>query len=128
MRWQQLFTDLQAEFDEAAAREERAELPSRSRAETSTVRLAERIGGAVGGRVSLRCRGAGEVAGRLTAGGGGGGRRADGAGRGGCGGRGAGAGGRGQAGGGGGAGGGRGGGERCGVLGCGGGCWTVGGG
>jgi hypothetical protein len=66
MRWQQLFTDLEAEFDEAAAREERAELPSRSRAETSTVRLAERIGGAVGGRVSLRCRGAGEVAGRLT--------------------------------------------------------------
>src|SRR4028119_389195 len=66
MRWQQLFTDLQAEFDEAAAREERTELPSRSRAETSTVRLAERIGGAVGGRVSLRCRGAGEVAGRLT--------------------------------------------------------------
>src|SRR4028119_439453 len=66
MRWQQLFTDLQAEFDEAAAREERTELPSRSRAETSTVRLAERSGGAVGGRVSLRCRGAGEVAGRLT--------------------------------------------------------------
>src|SRR4028118_618264 len=84
MRWQQLFTDLQAEFDEAAAREERTELPSRSRAETSTVRLAERIGGAVGGagasavrraervggagggRVALRCRGAGEVAGRLT--------------------------------------------------------------
>jgi hypothetical protein len=66
MRWQQLFTDLQAEFDEAAVREERAELPSRSRAETSAVRLAERLGGAVGGRVSLRCRGAGEVAGRLA--------------------------------------------------------------
>ena len=66
MRWQQLFTDLQAEFDEAAAREERAELPSRSRAETSTVRLAERLGGAVGEQVSLRCRGAGEVAGRLA--------------------------------------------------------------
>jgi hypothetical protein len=65
MRWQQLFTDLQAEFDEAAAREERAELPSRSRAATSAVRLAERLGGAVSGRVSLRCRGAGEIAGRL---------------------------------------------------------------
>lgn len=65
MRWQRLFTDLQAEFEEAAAREERAELPSRSRAETSAVRLAERLGGAVGERVSLRCRGAGEVAGRL---------------------------------------------------------------
>jgi hypothetical protein len=65
MRWQQLFADLQAEFDEAAAAEERAELPSRSRAETGAVRLAERLGGAVGGRVSLRCRGAGEVAGQL---------------------------------------------------------------
>jgi hypothetical protein len=65
MRWQQLFADLQAEFDEATASEERAELPSRSRAETAAVRLAERLGGAVGGRVSLRCRGAGEVTGRL---------------------------------------------------------------
>jgi hypothetical protein len=65
MRWQQLFEDLQAEFDEAAAADERAQLPSRSRAETSAVRLADRLGGAQGGRVSLRCRGAGEVAGRL---------------------------------------------------------------
>jgi hypothetical protein len=65
MRWQQLFADLQAEFDEATAAEERAQLPSRSRAETAAVRLPERLGGAVGGRVSLRCRGAGEVAGRL---------------------------------------------------------------
>ncbi|SDC04973.1 hypothetical protein SAMN05660690_0343 [Geodermatophilus telluris] len=63
MRWQQLFADLQAEFEAA---EEWAQLPSRSRAETGTVRLADRLGGAVGHRVSLRCRGAGEVAGRLT--------------------------------------------------------------
>ncbi|MBM7805761.1 hypothetical protein JOD57_001598 [Geodermatophilus bullaregiensis] len=66
MRWQQLFADLQAEFEEAEAAEERAQLPSRARAETGAVRLAERLGGALGGRVSLRCRGAGEVAGRLT--------------------------------------------------------------
>ncbi len=65
MRWQQLFADLQAEFDEAAAAEERAQLPSRARAETSAVRLADRLGGALGAQVSLRCRGAGEVAGRL---------------------------------------------------------------
>jgi hypothetical protein len=65
MRWHQLFADLQAEFDEAAAAEERAQLSSRSRAETAAVRLTERLGGAVGSRVSLRCRGAGEVAGRL---------------------------------------------------------------
>ncbi|MGY1726656.1 hypothetical protein ACI79J_06760 [Geodermatophilus sp. SYSU D01062] len=66
MRWQQLFADLQAEFEEAAAAGERAELPSRSRAEVGALRLADRLGGAVGGHVSLRCRGAGEVAGRLT--------------------------------------------------------------
>lgn len=66
MRWQQLFADLQAEFEEAAAAEERAQLPSRSRAEFGTLRLADRLGGAVGGRVSLRCRGAGEVAGVLA--------------------------------------------------------------
>ena len=65
MRWQQLFADLQAEFEEASAAEERAQLPSRARSETAAVRLAERLGGAVGERVSLRCRGAGEVAGRL---------------------------------------------------------------
>jgi hypothetical protein len=65
MRWQQLFADLQAEFDEAAAAEERAQLPSRARAEAGAVRLADRLGGALGAQVSLRCRGAGEVAGRL---------------------------------------------------------------
>jgi hypothetical protein len=66
MRWQQLFADLQAEFEEAAAAEERAQLPARSRAEVGALRLADRLGGAVGGQVSLRCRGAGEVAGTLT--------------------------------------------------------------
>ncbi|WP_369253464.1 hypothetical protein [Geodermatophilus amargosae] len=66
MRWQQLFADLQAEFEEAEAAEERAQLPARSRAEFGALRLGDRLGGAVGGRVSLRCRGAGEVAGVLT--------------------------------------------------------------
>jgi hypothetical protein len=66
MRWQQLFADLQAEFEAAEAAGGWAELPSRARAETGAVRLAERLGGAVGHRLSLRCRGAGEVAGRLT--------------------------------------------------------------
>ncbi|HEX2074593.1 MAG TPA: hypothetical protein VHF92_12480 [Geodermatophilus sp.] len=66
MRWQQLFADLQAEFDEAEAAEERAEEASRVRAEMGAVRLAERLGGARGRRVSLRCRGAGEVAGVLV--------------------------------------------------------------
>ncbi|PWW22966.1 hypothetical protein JD79_02129 [Geodermatophilus normandii] len=66
MRWQQLFADLQGEFEEAEAAEERAQLPARSRALFGTLRLADRLGGAVGGRVSLRCRGAGEVGGVLT--------------------------------------------------------------
>ena len=66
MRWQRLFADLQAEFEAAEAAEEWAQLPSRTRAETGAVRLADRLGGAVGRRVSLRCRGAGEVAGRLA--------------------------------------------------------------
>ncbi|NEK57262.1 hypothetical protein GCU56_05155 [Geodermatophilus sabuli] len=67
MRWEQLFADLQAEFDEAEAAAERGELGSRRRAEAGTVRLAERLGGSVGRPVRLRCGPAGEVAGVLTA-------------------------------------------------------------
>ncbi|RFU21796.1 hypothetical protein [Geodermatophilus marinus] len=63
MRWQRLFADLQAEFEEAAAAAERAEDGSRRRAEVGGVRLAERLAGAVGQPVAVRCRGAGEVTG-----------------------------------------------------------------
>src|SRR4051794_16968247 len=66
MRWQQLFADLGAQFAEAEAAADRAESASRTRAEVGTVRLAERLGGAVGHPVALRCRGAGPVAGTLT--------------------------------------------------------------
>jgi hypothetical protein len=63
MRWQQLFADLQAQFDEEEAAAERSEAGSRARAEMGAVRLAQRLQGAVGSRLSLTCRGAGQVTG-----------------------------------------------------------------
>lgn len=66
MRWQQLFADLAAQFDEQETAAERAEWGSRARAEIGSVTLADRLGGSLGSPVSLRCRGAGPVAGRLV--------------------------------------------------------------
>jgi hypothetical protein len=66
MRWQQLFADLGAQFAEAEAAADRAESASRMRAEMGAVRLAERLAGAVGHPLVLRCRGAGPVAGTLA--------------------------------------------------------------
>jgi hypothetical protein len=66
MRWQQLFADLGGQFDEAEAAAERAESASRARAETGVVRLADRLAGALGQAVSLRCRGAGQLTGVLS--------------------------------------------------------------
>ncbi|TFV52299.1 hypothetical protein [Blastococcus sp. TF02A-35] len=66
MRWQQLFADLQAQFEAAEDAQERAEWASRARAEMGAVRLAERLGGSVGARVTVTCRGAGRVGGVLT--------------------------------------------------------------
>jgi hypothetical protein len=66
MRWQQLFADLEAQFIEAAAASDRAEDASRARLEMGAVALADRLRGALGHPVLLRCRGAGQVAGALT--------------------------------------------------------------
>jgi hypothetical protein len=66
MRWQQLFADLQAQFDAEESAAERSETASRVRAEIGALRLAERLGGAVGFPVALGCRGAGAVTGVLT--------------------------------------------------------------
>jgi len=66
MRWQQLFADLQAQFDEEEAAAERGEGASRARAEMGAVRLAERLRGALGSPVVLACRGAGPVSGVLA--------------------------------------------------------------
>lgn len=65
MRWQRLFADLQAEFDEAQAAAERAEDASRRRSEIGAVRLEDRMAGALGTPLAVRCLGAGEVAGVL---------------------------------------------------------------
>src|SRR3954451_2285144 len=66
MRWQQLFADLAAQFEEAEATAERAELPSRARTEHGAVRLDQRLRGAVGATVIVRCRGAGPLPGVLV--------------------------------------------------------------
>ncbi|WP_104524620.1 hypothetical protein [Blastococcus atacamensis] len=66
MRWQQLFADLQAQFEAAEDAEARAEWASRARAEMGAVRLADRLAGSLGARITLACRGAGRVSGVLT--------------------------------------------------------------
>ena len=66
MRWQQLFADLTAQFDEAEAAAELAESASRARAELGTISLAGRLTGSTGAEVRLCCRGAGHLAGVLV--------------------------------------------------------------
>jgi hypothetical protein len=66
MRWQQLFADLTAQFDEAEAAAELAESASRARAELGGVSLAGRFAGSTGAEVQLRCRGGGRLAGVLV--------------------------------------------------------------
>jgi hypothetical protein len=66
MRWQRLFADLEAQFVAATSAAELAETASRARAEGGSVHLAERLAGALGQPVRLRCRGAGQVAGLLV--------------------------------------------------------------
>ncbi len=66
MRWQQLFDDLQSQFEAEEAAADRAESASRARAEVGAVRLSERLGGALGFPVALVVRGAGQVGGVLV--------------------------------------------------------------
>ncbi|MGY1604158.1 hypothetical protein [Geodermatophilus sp. SYSU D00815] len=66
MRWQHLFADLQAQFDEAGAAADRAEWASRARSEVGAVRLVDRVAGALGAPVALRCRGTGQLTGTLV--------------------------------------------------------------
>src|SRR3954452_17939979 len=67
MRWQQLFEDLQSQFDAQEAAAEQAESASRARVEVGAVRLGGRLGRALGFPVVLSVRGAGQVAGVLAA-------------------------------------------------------------
>jgi hypothetical protein len=66
MRWQQLFADLQAQFEEEEAALERAESASRTRAEVGAIALAQRVGAAVGRTLTLRCAGVGPITGVLV--------------------------------------------------------------
>jgi hypothetical protein len=66
MRWQQLFDDLQSQFDAQEAAAEQAESASRARVEVGAVRLADRLAGALEFPVVLGVRGAGQVAGVLA--------------------------------------------------------------
>src|SRR3954463_7090123 len=65
MRWEQLFADLQAQYEAEEAATERAESASRARAEVGTVELADRLRGALGLPLALGCGGAGTVTGVL---------------------------------------------------------------
>jgi hypothetical protein len=66
MRWEQLFADLEAQAAEQESAAELAEESSRARAEQGRVLLADRLRGAVDRELTLSCRGAGDLAGRLV--------------------------------------------------------------
>ena len=66
MRWEQLFADLEAQLAEQEAVEEQVEDASRARAEYGRLQLVDRVRGSLDQPVSLRCRGAGDLAGRLV--------------------------------------------------------------
>ena len=54
MRWEQLFSDLDARFDELADAEMMAELADRERVATGAISTVERLGGAAGHRLRVR--------------------------------------------------------------------------
>ena len=66
MRWQQLFADLQAQFEAEEAAVERAESASQARAEVGAIELADRLRGALGLPLTLGCGRAGTVTGVLA--------------------------------------------------------------
>jgi hypothetical protein len=67
VRWDELFDDLEAQFDAVEAADLAAEVTDRSRRETAVLRLVDRLRPVVGGPVSLRLAGAGAMSGVLTA-------------------------------------------------------------
>ena len=66
MRWEQLFADLEAQFDAEESAAERAEDASRARSEVGRLRWVDRLGGARGHRVGLTCTGVGDLVGRVV--------------------------------------------------------------
>lgn len=67
VRWERLFDDLEARFEEAQRAELAAEVADRTRREVARVRLADRLRGALGHPVSCQALGAGRVEGTLRA-------------------------------------------------------------
>jgi hypothetical protein len=67
MRWDELFDDLEAQFDEAATAELATEVTDRSRRELAVLRLVDRLRPVLGQSITVRVLGAGVVEGQLTA-------------------------------------------------------------
>jgi hypothetical protein len=67
MRWDELFNDLEAQFEEAETAELAAEVTDRSRREVSLLRLVDRLRPVIGRPLSLRLLGAGVIEGELSA-------------------------------------------------------------
>jgi hypothetical protein len=65
VRWQQLFADLQGQFEQEESAAELAEAGSRARAEIGELALADRLRGGIGAPLSVTVRGAGHVGGIL---------------------------------------------------------------
>lgn len=65
MRWEHLFADLEFQFAELAAADERSELADQERHEIGSLTLVERLSGALGGTIRLRLRNGRQPAGEL---------------------------------------------------------------
>ncbi len=67
MRWDELFADLEAQFDESDAADLAAEVTDRSRRELSLLRLVDRLRPVIGQPLTLRLLGVGVIDGQLSA-------------------------------------------------------------
>ena len=67
MRWDELFDDLDAQFNEVETAELAAEVADRSRREIALLRLVDRLRPVLGRHITLRLEGAGNLDGHLTA-------------------------------------------------------------
>lgn len=65
MRWQELFDDLEAQFEAATTAELAAEVADRTRRELGLLALTDRLAASIGGHLVLTLAGAGNVRGRL---------------------------------------------------------------